>query len=285
MDGGGIYSLSAQPGNYYRYNVILNQLNEFGALYLDNLSRYINVTGNVVFNNKRTMLLNDNGDNHIFENWWQNRYTNDIWNSPHPGFGENIFTNNHLISNLSDAPTEIVTAAGTPPLITNPPAGQIRLGITAIKWKTLPFATGYLLRIDDQNDNSWNCTDPNNPTDVCTTPITTTSYDYNFQLGHTYGIWVHALNIATNTYGPANNLYVTVVNPTPTLTPTSIPMKTPNATPGDATGNYLVDMVDYLITSSHYSLTTPLGMSDGDFNHNGLVDLFDFSTLIQHFSQ
>ncbi len=115
-DGGGIYSLSAQPGNVISGNVIKGQVNEYGAVYLDNSSQYITVENNVVFGNIRTALIKG-GDHLIHDNWWQDRYTNDIWfvsgSVCHPiSCGSSTVANNNVISDISEAPSAIVDAAG-----------------------------------------------------------------------------------------------------------------------------------------------------------------------------
>gem|GEM_PF-1370868 len=117
FDGGGIYSLSAQPGNVYSGNVIKDQKNEFGALYLDNGARYITVYDNVIFNNKRTAIYKG-GDHYFHDNWWQVRGPNDIWHFddaaaciPIP-CGTNRIENNHEINSLSEAPQSIINNAG-----------------------------------------------------------------------------------------------------------------------------------------------------------------------------
>lgn len=51
FDGGGIYSLSAQPGNIYFGNLVHDQLNQYGALYLDDGSGFITMDNNVLYNN------------------------------------------------------------------------------------------------------------------------------------------------------------------------------------------------------------------------------------------
>jgi hypothetical protein len=47
-DGGGIYVLGAQPNSTIVENLVLNQGNNYGALYLDNGTQYYTVTKNVV---------------------------------------------------------------------------------------------------------------------------------------------------------------------------------------------------------------------------------------------
>lgn len=223
MDGGGVYSLSAQPGNIYRNNVILNQKNEYGAIYLDNKSRFITVDNNVVFNNRRTLLAKG-GDNILKNNFWQSRYANDLWNAPDVGFNPNAFTNNKVINSLAEAPANILTAAGTQPTITFPSSTNISSGVTNITWKPQPSAKSYLLRIDDTSD-PWVCNPNSTSGDICT-ETTSTNYSYNFKDGHTYNIWIHAVNSATNIYGPASSITIKVGGSIPAPISTASPAPT-----------------------------------------------------------
>lgn len=52
-DGGGIYTLGAQPDSVIEGNYITNQGNAFGGLYLDEGSAYFTVKNNVVDNNQK----------------------------------------------------------------------------------------------------------------------------------------------------------------------------------------------------------------------------------------
>ncbi|GBF77781.1 hypothetical protein PA598K_06348, partial [Paenibacillus sp. 598K] len=47
-DGGAIYTLGSQPGTTINHNVIMNYNNDYGAIYLDNGSRHVDVFSNVV---------------------------------------------------------------------------------------------------------------------------------------------------------------------------------------------------------------------------------------------
>ena len=71
FDGGGIYSLAAQPGEVISGNMIYDQRNDFGAVYLDNGSRYVTVEHNVMYNNTRNFI--GTGYSHtIQDNYWDN---------------------------------------------------------------------------------------------------------------------------------------------------------------------------------------------------------------------
>ncbi len=125
-DGGGIYSVSAQSGNEYSHNFITNQKNEYGAIYLDAGSKYIEVANNVIFNNKFSASINGENNN-IHDNWWQEqkgvvdyagRTLNGVtivecgsdmdWSDCETTKVEN----NHHITNLNQAPISIINNAG-----------------------------------------------------------------------------------------------------------------------------------------------------------------------------
>ena len=116
-DGGGIYTLGAQPGSAITGNVIKDQVNINGAIYLDNHARYYEVNNNVLFNNEMTALFKG-GDHYIHDNHWQDRYLNDIWwfndaDTCRPtACGPNTITNNKIINSISEAPASIVNNAG-----------------------------------------------------------------------------------------------------------------------------------------------------------------------------
>ena len=109
-DGGGIYSLSSQPGNVYASNAIWNVVKGSG-LYLDQKSRYITLENNISVNNMVGVATT--GGNHIIRNnWWVNntgQYANVLTNS---GFGPNQVENNHTITSLSQAPAALINNAG-----------------------------------------------------------------------------------------------------------------------------------------------------------------------------
>ena len=65
----------------------------------------------------------------------------------------------------------------------------------SITWKSASCFNHYLLRIDDLA-NGWvgDCGKPQNSGDVCKDDVAGDPYWYNFQAGHQYHIWVHAIN-------------------------------------------------------------------------------------------
>ena len=77
-DGGGIYTLSAQPGTQVHHNYISNLFNEFGALYPDEGSSSMNWHQNVVSNNLRWLhmwtgtIQYDTIENNYYDNQTQN---------------------------------------------------------------------------------------------------------------------------------------------------------------------------------------------------------------------
>jgi len=110
-DGGGIYTLGAQPGNLYMENRIEAQLNDYGALYLDAGSQYLTFSENVIFGNKRTAFIKG-GDNDLHNNWWQDRFANDVWLHQPEIFGPITLQNNTLINSLAEARADLVANAG-----------------------------------------------------------------------------------------------------------------------------------------------------------------------------
>ncbi|MBI3572975.1 MAG: right-handed parallel beta-helix repeat-containing protein [Candidatus Kerfeldbacteria bacterium] len=112
LDGGGIYSLAAQPGNVITGNVISRQKHLYGAIYLDAGSRGITVSHNAVFDNVQNLFVTG-GENTITDNYWQNRYAEDIdIFLPPPWFGPNSVSNNHEIGGVQDIPSGLLTNAG-----------------------------------------------------------------------------------------------------------------------------------------------------------------------------
>jgi hypothetical protein len=126
-DGGGIYSMGKQPNGVYSGNYITGQVNEYGAIYFDSLSRWIELKDNVVFGNKRTAWIkyNDGDDNqgggayYIHDNWWQDRGIIDaksdiglLGDDYGSVLAANRIENNHVITSVAQAPTSIINNAG-----------------------------------------------------------------------------------------------------------------------------------------------------------------------------
>jgi hypothetical protein len=115
-DGGGIYSLSAQPGNSYTENLIEKGPHSNGGIYLDDGSRYIEVSRNILFGNEKTAVIKGR-DNSVHDNWWQESSPRDIALNKRkfcftPACELNHLRNNHLIDNPRQAPIDILTQAG-----------------------------------------------------------------------------------------------------------------------------------------------------------------------------
>jgi len=70
-DGGGIYLLSAQPGTVVSYNCIHNQLEMYGAIYLDSGCRYMDIAHNAYYDNMIHTMLKGK-DNHFVGNFLAN---------------------------------------------------------------------------------------------------------------------------------------------------------------------------------------------------------------------
>ncbi len=105
-DGGGIYTLSAQPGTAITGNVIHDDRNNFGAIYLDDLSRYITVQDNAVYSNVKNVLCK--GSNHNFQyNYWVAAPNPEWWWQT-----DSTVANNSLIANAGQIPSSITGNAG-----------------------------------------------------------------------------------------------------------------------------------------------------------------------------
>jgi hypothetical protein len=65
QDGGGIYTLSNQPGTIIRGNHIHDNVGGPGGIYLDEGSGYIEVTGNSVYHVGNPMNYNNHAQNRI----------------------------------------------------------------------------------------------------------------------------------------------------------------------------------------------------------------------------
>jgi hypothetical protein len=109
-DGGGMYSANNQPGNVYSYNVIRNQRNDHGGLYLDIDSENIELSNNISVDNARNAFVNG-GNNYIHDNWWQDRFDEDVWFYQNNGKADRV-ENNRIIWDISDTPSSIRDIAG-----------------------------------------------------------------------------------------------------------------------------------------------------------------------------
>jgi Ricin-type beta-trefoil lectin domain-like len=113
-DGGSIYNLSANPGSVIEDNYMYNN-NSTVALYLDEGSRYLTVSSNVVqdagvwaFTNADA---NNNTDNNTFSgNWYNGGATEVATGSPH----NNVLSNNVQVSgyNWPSGAQQVISEAG-----------------------------------------------------------------------------------------------------------------------------------------------------------------------------
>jgi hypothetical protein len=113
-DGGSIYNLSASPGSVIEGNYMYNN-NSTVALYLDEGSRYLTVSGNVVqdagvwaFTNANA---NNNTDDNTFSgNWYNGGATEVATGSPH----DNVLSGNVQVSgyNWPSGAQQVISQAG-----------------------------------------------------------------------------------------------------------------------------------------------------------------------------
>lgn len=294
-DGGGIYSLGPQPNNVYRQNYLYNQPNEYGAMYLDDGSKNISVLSNIIFNNKRSAIYK--GGEHLIQgNYWQNRYSGDIWayqNGNCSGScGASNVSNNVEITSLSQVPTTLLAPigleGGIPLKLQRPAALSISPlrdtgGSAVISWTPVSGATNYALRINDTSD-AWvaQCPSTTGP-DVCI-DVTSNSYTYNFVPGRRYDIWVHAFINGQHTEAVAFSYTLPAApSPLPSPSPSPTPLPSPTCL-GDANTDRKVDLLDYsLLVVAFFKRTTGTVFDSTDFNKDHVTDLIDYSLLVKNF--
>lgn len=300
LDGGGIYSLAHHPGNEYAYNFLTKQNNEYGALYLDDKSRGIYVHHNVIFDNYRTALIKGGGHT-ITNNYWQNRGTidnrDDIWFMPQSTCPDgkccmkdgvlivcppNSVSDNTVISSLSQAPAQIIDQAGPDnaalsifaPVRFLTPQATVVPGSWKISWAPVAAAYGYLIRVDDKS-NPWSC-GTINPGDVCTS-VLNNEYTHNFELNHTYNIWVHAyFDDEKKVYSNPINITVSVNSFVPTPTGSD-----QLSLAGDLNSDQAVNYADLNLFQTMFET----GDNQADFNGNGTVDVYDLSILLGNYGE
>jgi hypothetical protein len=137
-DGGSLYNLSANPGATFNGNYIYDNQRTVG-LYLDEGSRYVTLTNNVVQDSGVWAFTNANGNNHTDANafnynWYNGGATNVATGSPH----NNTLTGNTQVSgtNWPAAAQQVINQSGvrhtsTSVSVTNPGAQSSTVG-TAI---------------------------------------------------------------------------------------------------------------------------------------------------------
>jgi hypothetical protein len=113
-DGGSIYNLSANPGTVISGNYMYNN-NGTVALYLDEGSRYLTLSGNVVQDAGVWAFTNANANNHTDNstfsgNWYNGGATQVATGSPH----NNVLTNNVQVSgyNWPSGAQQVISQAG-----------------------------------------------------------------------------------------------------------------------------------------------------------------------------
>jgi hypothetical protein len=113
-DGGSIYNLSASPGSVVKNNYMYNN-NDSTALYLDEGSRYLTVSDNVVQDAKlwaftNTDANNNTDDDTFSDNWYNGGSTYITTGSPH----ENVSSGNIKVSGYSwpSGAAQVIAQAG-----------------------------------------------------------------------------------------------------------------------------------------------------------------------------
>jgi len=146
------------------------------------------------------------------------------------------------------SPTLTPTVCPIPPA---PTGLSCNIAQDKISWNAVPQATYYRLRVDDRIDGwSGSCSTTSLP-DVCDDNVLETQYDYDFQAGHSYSIWVHASNVCGNSSSASVSCSVPSASVTPSATstptlsltpaPSSIPEPCSVAAPSDYTAQRLDD--------------------------------------------
>ena len=114
-DGGSIYNLSANPGSVIQNNYMFNNKSTV-ALYLDEGSRFLTVSGNVVQDAGVWAFTNANPNNHtdgntFSGNWFNGGATQVATGSPH----NNVLSNNVQVSgtNWPSGAQQVISQAGS----------------------------------------------------------------------------------------------------------------------------------------------------------------------------
>ncbi|HET6704964.1 RICIN domain-containing protein [Amycolatopsis sp.] len=125
-DGGSIYNLSANPGSSIDHNHIFDN-NRTVGLYLDEGSRYVTVSANVIQDSGVWAFTNANGSNNTNDNmfrgnWYNGGATQVATGPPH----NNVLTGNVQVSgtNWPAEARQVIAAAGTGG--TGPAASPVR---------------------------------------------------------------------------------------------------------------------------------------------------------------
>jgi len=110
VDGGGIYSLGAQPGNIYRQNIVHDIRVKAAGMYLDNGSRYLTVTNNLIYKVDEDKIVNDN-----------TRYTSDNVVNGNDRFAGGMASVVNAAAGIETAYQNIKTLPTFPTSTSNPP--------------------------------------------------------------------------------------------------------------------------------------------------------------------
>jgi len=154
-DGGSLYNLSANPGATFAGNYIYDNQHTVG-LYLDEGSRYVTLTNNVVQDSGVWAFTNANANNHtdgnaFTDNWYNGGVTNVATGSPH----NNTLTGNVQVSgtNWPSAAQQVINQSGprrttTSVSVTNPgnQTGTTGTAIGGLQVRATDSSAGQTLR-------------------------------------------------------------------------------------------------------------------------------------------
>ncbi len=183
-DGGGIYTQgrtgrTIADGEHIEGNVIDRQFSTGHGIYTDNGSAMITIRNNVIFNTNHDNIASAHKDYYdglkgdvydplaIEDNWWQQ-------GDPDSDAKQVVRTGNHLITEMNQAPSELLSGAGLEPrfrdlgapphrvVAPEPPTGvaAFRTPTSAfITWRPSVFdggsaVTRYIVRAEDGSETS-----------------------------------------------------------------------------------------------------------------------------------
>ncbi|WP_290052122.1 ricin-type beta-trefoil lectin domain protein [Amycolatopsis solani] len=125
-DGGSIYNLSANPGSSIDHNHVYDNNHTVG-LYLDEGSRYVSLSANVIQDSGVWAFTNASGSNNTNDstfsgNWYNGGATNVATGSPH----NNVLSGNVQVSGTAWPPGAQQVIAGAGPIGTGSAASPVR---------------------------------------------------------------------------------------------------------------------------------------------------------------
>ncbi|WP_433019659.1 ricin-type beta-trefoil lectin domain protein [Kribbella sp. CA-294648] len=124
-DGGSLYNLSANPGGSIDHNLVYDNRRTVG-LYLDEGSRYVSVTNNVIIDSgvfafTNASSTNNTNDNVFADNWYNTGVTNVATGPPH----NNVVRGNvQVAGSWPAAAQQVMAAAGIEPAL-RPRTGEL----------------------------------------------------------------------------------------------------------------------------------------------------------------